>query len=55
MPSADADDRIIYNNGTGALMFDADGNATGTDGGDFVTFADVGPGLAVTQNDFLIV
>src|SRR5262245_21554511 len=47
----DANDRIIYNNVTGDLFFDADGNgATAA-----VRFANVGAGLAFTNNDFLVV
>jgi Ca2+-binding RTX toxin-like protein len=44
----DADDRILYDTATGALKFDADG--TGAKAA--VTFANVGSGLALTNNDF---
>ena len=47
----DATDRIIYNDVTGDLLFDVDG-AGGTAA---VLFAEVSPGLALTNLDFLIV
>jgi Ca2+-binding RTX toxin-like protein len=53
--AADADDRIVYNNATGQLFYDADGNATGTDGGDALLFANIGAGLALTNADFFII
>ncbi|MGC1269246.1 MAG: calcium-binding protein [Croceibacterium sp.] len=49
--AADADDRIIYNNATGSLWFDADGNGAAA----AVQFASLSPGLAVTAADFLII
>jgi Ca2+-binding RTX toxin-like protein len=47
----DADDRIVYDDTTGALFFDIDG-AGGTAA---VRFATVSAGLALTNNDFLVV
>lgn len=44
----DADDFIIYNSGTGALLYDADGN--GADAA--VQFATITGGLAMTSKDF---
>jgi Ca2+-binding RTX toxin-like protein len=49
--AADAKDRIIYNSSTGALLFDANGSAAG----EAVQFATLSAGLALTNNDFLIV
>jgi len=46
----DADDRIVYDNTTGALSFDVDG----TGGTAAVQFAQVSAGLALTNNDFLV-
>lgn len=46
----DASDRIIYNDATGALIFDSDG--TGANPG--IQFAIMGAGLAVTVADFTI-
>jgi Ca2+-binding RTX toxin-like protein len=48
--AADASDRIIYNNATGALLFDADGTGAGA----AVRFATIGTGLALTNGDFYI-
>jgi serralysin len=47
----DASDRIIYNPGTGALIYDANGNA----GGGAVQFAQLGAGIAVTWHDFVVI
>jgi serralysin len=47
----DADDRIIYDAATGGLFFDNDGTAAAT----AVRFATVSNGLAMTNNDFVVV
>jgi Ca2+-binding RTX toxin-like protein len=47
----DANDRIIYDNNTGALFYDSDG----VGGGAQVQFAELGRGLALTNLDFLVV
>lgn len=47
----DANDRIIYNDDTGALVYDANGNA----GGGAICFARLDAHLAVSSADFLIV
>jgi Ca2+-binding RTX toxin-like protein len=47
----DADDRIVYNSQSGALLFDADG----TGGAAAVPFANIGAGLALSIQDFLVV
>ncbi|MDR7154998.1 serralysin [Sphingobium xenophagum] len=49
--AADANDRIIYNSATGALLFDADGNGAGA----AVQFASISTGLAMTNAEFVIV
>ena len=46
----DADDRIIYDNTSGALSFDVDG----TGGAAAVQVAQVSAGLALTNLDFLV-
>jgi Ca2+-binding RTX toxin-like protein len=45
-----ADDRIIYNPNTGALLFDADG----VGGADAIHFASISPNLALGATDFII-
>ena len=47
----DADDRVIYDANTGALSFDSDGAG----GAAAIRFADIGLGLALTNQDFLVV
>jgi Ca2+-binding RTX toxin-like protein len=47
----DAADRIVYNSGTGALFYDNNGNAAGGS----VQIATLTTGLALTNNDFLII
>ncbi|URK89162.1 Ig-like domain-containing protein (plasmid) [Rhizobium sp. RCAM05350] len=47
----DADDRIIYNKNSGALLFDADGAG----GGAAVKFAMLTCGTSVTADDFIII
>jgi Ca2+-binding RTX toxin-like protein len=49
--AADADDRIIYNSTTGALIYDS--NGSGTNGA--VQFATLASGLALTSGDFVVV
>lgn len=49
--AAAADDRIIYNSATGALIFDSNGSAAGGS----VHFATVGAGLGLTAADFFII
>jgi hypothetical protein len=47
----DADDRIIYETDSGCVFYDSNGNAAG---GNFL-FADLDPGLAITNDDFVLV
>jgi Ca2+-binding RTX toxin-like protein len=47
----DADDRIIYDNQSGALLYDADGTGAAS----AVQFATLDPGLLVSYADFLVV
>jgi len=49
--AADADDRIIYNAATGALLFDSDG----VGGAAAVQFATLGAGLAMTAGEFTVI
>jgi Ca2+-binding RTX toxin-like protein len=49
--AADADDRIIYNSTNGALIFDSNGSAAGG----AIQFAKLAAGLALTNNDFVVV
>jgi len=44
-------DRIIYNDKTGALLFDSDGDGTGA----AIQFATLSTGLAMTNADFIVV
>jgi Ca2+-binding RTX toxin-like protein len=47
----DADDRIIYNNATGTLIYDSNG----TGAGGATQFATLTTGLTLTNNNFQIV
>jgi Ca2+-binding RTX toxin-like protein len=47
----DADDRIVYNAATGALIYDSNGNASGG----AIQFATLAKGLALTNADFVII
>ena len=49
--AADSSDRVIYNNTTGQLYFDADGSGAGAQ----VLFATIGTGLALTASDFTVI
>lgn len=49
--AADADDFVIYNNATGALLYDANGNGAGV----AVQIAMVGTGLAMTNADLVVI
>jgi Ca2+-binding RTX toxin-like protein len=46
----DADDYLLYNSGTGALLYDADGNGAGA----AVQFATIATGLTLTAADFFV-
>ena len=49
--AGDGDDRVIYDSTTGALYYDSDGNgATAA-----IQIATLGTGLALTNNDFVII
>ena len=47
----DANDFIIYNDVTGALLYDADGSG----GGAALTIATIGTGFAMTHSDFVVI
>src|SRR5436190_18166828 len=47
----DADDRIIFNQGSGILLYDADGNGAGA----AVAFASVLQNTQLTANDFIVI
>jgi Ca2+-binding RTX toxin-like protein len=47
----DADDHIIYDNVSGSLFYDADGNGAASQ----VRFAVLSPGLALTHLDFFVI
>jgi Ca2+-binding RTX toxin-like protein len=49
--AADADDRIVYNSVTGALLYDADGNGAGA----AVQFATLHEGLAISASEFQVI
>ena len=49
--AADAEDRIVYNSATGQLFFDSNGNAAGGS----TLFANLIPGLALSNTDFNVV
>lgn len=51
--AADADDRIIYNLATGAILFDADGNGAGA-AIQFATIGNVGQ-IPLSANDFVVI
>ena len=49
--AADGDDRIIYNQATGALLFDADGSGVGA----AVQFATLQGTPVITASDFMVI
>ena len=49
--AGDADDRIIYNSTTGALIYDFNGNVAGG----ATQFATLSTGLALSSADFIVV
>src|SRR5262245_56280508 len=49
--AADSSDRIIYNNATGALIYDSNGNAAGG----ATQFTTLATGLALTNADFVVI
>ncbi len=49
--AADADDRLVYDQATGRLFFDADGNGSGA----AVLFAQFGAGTVLAASDFVVV
>ena len=49
--AVDGNDYVIYNAGTGALLYDADGNGAGA----AVRFGTLSIGLALTNNEFVVV
>ena len=49
--AADADDRVVYNNTTGELFFDADGNGAGAQ----VLFAVLDNPITLSNADFVVI
>jgi serralysin len=49
--AGDADDRIIYDPGSGALYFDPDGSGAAAE----VQFATLSPGLAMAAGEFFVI
>ena len=49
--ASEADDRIVYNAATGALLFDADGNGAGA----AVQFATIAAGLPMAASEFMVI